>query len=93
MDQDNDLKQVRLRILDETHHQKSNPSKAYTDFIRSHTDLPVMIGIPVTMDSVGFICPWCNALHTHSNQSGRRASHCPKHQEDYYIFNVADLRK
>lgn len=88
-----DIEKVKLHVLDETHRVKNNPSRAYTDFIKTHTNLPVLVGIPITQDSVGFVCPWCNALHTHSAISGKRASHCPKHPEDYYIFNVADIRK
>lgn len=90
---DFDLEKVKLRVLDETHRVKNNPSRAYTDFIKTHTNLPVLIGVPITENSVGFVCPWCNALHTHSAISGKRASHCPKHPEDYYIFNVDDNRK
>jgi len=91
--QNTDIEKVKLRLLDEAHYYKQNPSRAYLDFIKSHADKPVIIAIPVTDDSVSFVCPWCNNVHTHSSKSGKRASHCPKHQDEYYIFNPSDRTK
>ena len=37
-----------------------------------------------------FKCSWCGQIHKHGIGDGPRASHCPKHKEDYEIIEIKE---